>query len=462
MKGYGSIKWRLFLAAILTTGLALAIAGVGLGYLFERHIARRVDADMDILMRRTVAHIEVSANTGELSVLTPPGRGNRQRANMPYGGYYWQITENGKVLRTSRSLWDQTIAAPPREPSGSNEVQRYSAEGPRGTELRVMFRQLIIDRPNDAPAKIGVFVAVDNSAVTEPRQEFMKDIVPSLALLAVFLIAATGIYLVYGLRPLETVRREVNAIRSGEKSRFSENVPSEVQPLSEELNALLDAQQAALQRARNRAADLAHGLKTPLTALSGDARRLREKGEDEIAADVDQAVDIMNRHVAREMARARIRNAGTIRSARIPLAATLMPLIETLRRTPAGENIDWRMTIAADIGIAMDRDDLIECMGNLLENAMRYAKSVVLLEASAIPEGLRLTVEDDGPGLGEEQCRSIQERGHRLDESGGAGLGLAIVHDVLEAYDARLTLDRGSLGGLRVIVDLPTARRIRD
>lgn len=456
MKRTGSIRWRLFFAAMISTGLALAVAAIGLAYLFERHIARRVEADMGLYMQRIAAQVEISADTNELMLVTPPGHGNRQRTDIPYGGYYWQVTDNGKIAKTSRSLWDQTIAPPPREPSLPGESQFYTAPGPDGSMLRVLFRQFEINRPDNTPAKIGISIAVDERTISEPRQEFMRDIIPSLALLAAFLMAATGIYLVYGLRPLEAIRREVNAIRSGDRSRFPENVPSEVQPLSEEINALLDAQDRALERARNRAADLAHGLKTPLTALTGDIRRLRERGEADIADDIGEAVEIMSRHVAREMARARIRSSGS-RSIRIPLMETLKPLIETLRRTPNGERLDWQLAIPDDISIAMDRDDLIECMGNLLENAARYADSVILIEATSTAASLRLTIADDGQGLSDTQYDIIHERGRRLDESGGAGLGLAIVHEIVDAYGAVITLDRSPLGGLRANIDFPMA-----
>lgn len=450
-----SIKLRLFLTAAITTCIALTIAGFGLGILFERHAARRVNADLDVFVRRIAGHIEVSAENGEVTLQEPPRGGNRQRANTPYGGYYWQITENGKVIRTSRSLWDQTIAAPPSKPENGKETILYKAPGPRNANLLVHYRQVLLDRPDGEPTEIGVFAAVDDSAITGPRQEFMHDIFPSLSFLAIFLIGASAIQISYGLRPLETIRRKVNTIRSGEEQRLKGDFPAEVQPLTEEINALLDAQETALEKARNRASDLAHGLKTPLTALSGDVRRLREKGETEIASEIGQAVEMMNRHVKREMARARIRNTGALHASRIPLAETLVPLVETLRRTPRGEQLDWQMDIAEDLTIPMDRDDLIECMGNLMENASRYAGSRVVISASTRDRYILLGVDDDGPGLDDRECRNMLERGHRLDESGGAGLGLAIVQDMADAYDARLLLGRSPLGGLSAIIELP-------
>ncbi|MEN3929818.1 ATP-binding protein [Microvirga sp. W0021] len=455
MKKAGSIRWRLYIAAIITIVLALAVAGAGLAFLFERHITRRVDADMYLYLQRTSAHIDISTETGEVSIQTPSGRENRQRALKPFGGYYWQITDNDEVVQTSRSLWDQTIAMPPHAPANPQEIQRYNAPGPNGTQLRVTYRQLLIDRPTGDPHRIGVFVAVDYATISTPRQEFMRDILPFLALLAVVLIVSTFVYLNYGLRPLESIRREMTAIRSGKKERFPENVPTELQPLSEEINALLDVQDKELERAKNRAADLAHGLKTPLTAMAGDVRRLREKGEEEIASEISQAIGIMNNHVAREMTRARVRSIGSKRYAKIPVAKTLLPLVGTLQRTPSGAALDWQFKILPGISIAMDREDLMEIMGNLLENASRYAKSKIILDAKENADGLILTIDDDGPGLSDKQCEQVHGRGQRLDESGGAGLGLAIVQDVANAYNAKLTLSQSDLGGLQASIFMP-------
>jgi len=457
VKKPGSLRFRLFLAAIVTTGIALSIAGVGLTFLFERHVSRRVDSDLTVFLQRISAHIDINDDTGELDMLPEPG--NRQRANMPFGGYYWQIVDNGKVIRTSRSLWDQTIPAPPAKYADSTDIHRYLAPGPNDTLLVVMHRMVLLERPDGSSQKIELSVAVDNRWVSDPTDHFISDLVPSLALLAFVLIVATGLQLSIGLRPLEAIRREITAIRSGEQKKLSDNFPSEVQPLSDELNALLSAQDITLTRARNRAADLAHGLKTPLTALSGDIRRLREKGETELADDITQVVEIMNRHVGREMARARIRSSGIMRQAKTPVLAAVTPLIETLARTPCGEGMDWQVTISPELTAPMDRDDFIECVGNLLENAARHAASRVAIDVRSSRDSIRITIEDDGAGIPLQERAGIQQRGHRLDVSGaGAGLGLAIVQDLVDAYNAEMTLGESHRGGLLVVIELPLSQ----
>lgn len=460
MKKPRSLRLRLFLAAIVTTGIALTIAGFGLAALFERHVARRVDNDLTSFLQRITAHVDIDDETGGLAMQPEPG--NRQRSSMPYGGYYWQITDGGKIVRTSRSLWDQTIPPPPDKYANSTDVHRYLAPGPGGTRLVVMHRAILLERPDGSSQKLDLSVAVDNRVISEPTDRFIEDLALSLSLLALVLVVAAGLQISIGLRPLEAVRREITAIRSGDQKKLSDDFPSEVQPLSEELNALLHAQDVTLTRARNRAADLAHGLKTPLTALSGDIRRLREKGEEKLADDIAQAVDMMSRHVGREMARARIRSSGTLYVAKTPVQETLTPLIETLRRTPSGGEIDWRMNIAAGQTIPMDRDDLIECIGNLLENAAHHAETTVSIGVKDQGDHIRMTIEDDGPGIPTDKRERLQERGHSLDQSGnGAGLGLAIVQDLVDAYDARMSLDESRLGGLLIAIDIPLAGTVR-
>jgi signal transduction histidine kinase len=228
--------------------------------------------------------------------------------------------------------------------------------------------------------------------------------------------------------------------------------PAEVRPLVDEVNALLDAGEKEIVRSRNRAADLAHGLKTPLAALAADGSRLRQKGEIEIADEIEAVIDAMRRHVDRELARARVKGRDRIGSAvSTPLLGLVRSLIATLSRTAAGAAIHYRTNISEDMMAPFDRTDLAEILGNLLENATRYAKSQVRITARKTPNGMAIDIEDDGPGVVPEQRSVVLARGARLDERGDrTGLGLAIVQDVLDAYGWRLELNSSGLGGLRV------------
>ena len=220
--------------------------------------------------------------------------------------------------------------------------------------------------------------------------------------------------------------------------------------LPEEVNSLLDVQDKAMERARDRAANLAHGFKTPLTALLADAKRLRDNGRSEIAGEIEQTALIMRGHIDRELTRSRIRT-----SAAIEIGPVVEGLFGTLKRTPKGERIEFEANITAGLVVHADRDDLNEILGNLLENAVRHATQKVVVCAARHGVLVRFDVEDDGRGIAGAEREAVMGRGKRLDGSTvGAGLGLAIVSDVLDHYGQKLTLDRSRLGGLKASFEL--------
>jgi signal transduction histidine kinase len=242
-----------------------------------------------------------------------------------------------------------------------------------------------------------------------------------------------------------------NGVRDAE--RLSADAPTELKPLTGEINRLLDAQDTALARARSAAADLAHGLKTPLQVLSADIRRLREKGDTAIADEIDEIAGTIRRHVERELARAR---AAPRRSAHCVVAEVAGRVLGVVRRTPRAEGLDFdTAAIPERLTAPIDEADLSEILGNLVENAVRFAKSVVRIEADDLDGSTRIAVSDDGPGIPAERRAQALARGGRLDLRGdGAGLGLAIVADVVEAYGGRLELEDAA-PGLRAVVTLP-------
>jgi len=268
------------------------------------------------------------------------------------------------------------------------------------------------------------------------------------------LAIATSIQVALGLRPLAALRRDIADIRTGRNHRLSPAAPVEVLPLVDEVNALLDSQEQEIERSRSRAADLAHGLKTPLAALASDAGRLRERGEHGIARDIEAVGEAMSRHVDREMIRARVRSyARRGAGASTELAPLVRSLIATLARTPAGMRLTFEPRIPDGAAVPFDRTDLAEVLGNLLDNASRHALSRVRVTAYPGPAGASIAIEDDGNGIAPAARSKVLERGARLDQRGeGAGLGLAIVLDVLEAYGWRIVLDESDLGGLRAVI----------
>lgn len=438
-----SLRLRLFLAGAAAIAGALAFAGVVLVLQFERHVERTMDDDIEAYLRQLVSGLTVTP-TGALKVARGALDPRFARAG---SGFYWQIAaEDGRTLDRSASLGEETLELTDDCDSGETTAFRRM-RGPWDAPLLAGLRCAVVVGPE--PLRARVVAALDLSGVARARDAFAAELVLALFVITAALAFATWIQVGLGLAPLAGLGVAVGEIARGERSRLDGAAPPEVQSLVDEVNGLLDERDKELERARNRAADLAHGLKTPLTALAADARLLREQGQIDIAQSLDRIGDAMLRHVSRELARARARggqHAGA--GEKTPVAEVVDALARTL--TVAGAEVVFDLRIEPGARMAVDRADLMEILGNLMENAARHAATRVRVSAA---EG-RFVVEDDGPGLPAGSEALIRRRGVRLDETGGAGLGLAIVEDVLDAYGATMRFSRSDLGGLRVEADL--------
>jgi signal transduction histidine kinase len=446
----GSLRLRLLAAGAASILLALAVAGFGLLLLFERHVERRMTAELQAHLRQLVSGLE-RAPDGSLNIGRPLAE---PRFEDPLSGLYWQITAEpqGPVLR-SRSLWDGVLNLPWDRLTDA-AVHEHTIAGPGQSSL------LVVERSIALPANLGggnarVAVAVDRAEIHAAGLAFAVDLMPSLALLAAFLFAASWAQVVVGLRPLDAIRRRLHAVRSGREARLGTTFPDEVRPLAAEVDHLLDAQEAAIARARTRAADLAHGLKTPLTILASDAEELRTRGETVIADEIAAVTDSMRRHVERELARARARSRLGGGAAQ-PVHSVVDRVVAVLRRTPRGQSLHWEIDMARDLAAPVDAQDLAEIFGNLGENAVKWAASRVRIAGRREDRAVTVSVEDDGPGNPDDQIGTVLARGGRLDEAQpGSGLGLAIVSDLAEAYGGTLTIERSALSGLSAEVRFP-------
>jgi signal transduction histidine kinase len=329
-----------------------------------------------------------------------------------------------------------------------------SLKVPQATILLTHETMVVLKAP-DGEHQLRVSAAIDRADINALASGFSRDLAPVLAILGTVLMIGFMLQIGEGLKPVHRVLAGVNAIRSGSAKRLSrDGVPEEIAPLLDEVNALLDAQDAAIGRARDRAANLAHGLKTPLTALEGDIERLRQKGETEIADEIEELALRMRRHTERELARARLRHGRS--TGQIPLIPHAQAILRTLKRTPAGETLDLQCRIEPSLTVAIDVEDLNELIGNLAENAVRYARTRVLIEAEATPDAIIIRIGDDGPGLEATQIHAADTTSRRLDETGmGAGLGLAIAGDITDSVGGRLELDRSPLGGVEARITVP-------
>ncbi len=440
----GSLKFRLLAAAALSIALALTAAGWALTKMFERHVDRRVVAELQDHLNYLAANVELSPEGQPVIVRQPTA----PRFDAPLAGLYWQVWSDGAVVDGSESLVGAELDVP-LDTERSIEPKRLSLSGPASVPIIALVRNVTLKSRDSKDHVIRISTAIDQADVMDAVRAFQRDLAASLLVLGGALMLAAWFQVVVGLKPLENLRTRLFQVRSGDSRRLDGHFPSEVRPLVEDLNGLLHAQEQSIDRARARAGNLAHGLKTPLTALNSVARDLSQQGQPAAARDVEELVGAMSHHVERELARARVSTATKAQTTLLaPLAGRL---IGTLKRTPDGTRVSWTVAIEPDFGIAIDADDLAELVGNLLENGQKWGRTEVLLKAATVDGAAQIEVEDDGTGVPDAQLGAILARGVRLDQRRpGSGLGLAIVSDIADAYGLTVEFYRAGIGGLGV------------
>ncbi|MDP4592968.1 MAG: HAMP domain-containing histidine kinase [Beijerinckiaceae bacterium] len=452
-----SLRYRLLLAAAAAMLIALSLAGLAIASLFNNHVERRAIAEAQNQQRTLLSAIEMDDN-GQPKLTQQP---SDPLFTQPYGGLYWQISLGQKALLRSRSLWDYELALPSDDlAENSNHV--HTLKGPDGQSLLGVERMLVL-RFQGKPKYFRVTVAMDRTAINRATHAFTRELALALLVLGAFLAAASYLQVTVGLQPLVRLRKDLAHIRNTSAPRLQETVPAEVYPLVSEINGLLMEQEESLTKIRARAADLAHGLKTPLTALDGDIRLLRSKGENHIADQIETVSDLMKRHITAVLSRARIAGSRSSGINPLSLRRATEAIIAVTARTPAGAILTYDLDMEPDAIIAMDSADYSELMGNLVENAARFAKSQICIRHEASAEADFIEICDDGPGIIPQNRDKVRQRGLSLDQRGkgrglGAGLGLSIVSEILESYGAQLALGDSATGGLSAKITLP--RRI--
>jgi signal transduction histidine kinase len=356
----------------------------------------------------------------------------------------------------SRSLWDSELHAPAdltqRLAANPGTPVAYEMPGPLKEPLRVRASQARLPG-RDAPV---IFMAAeDRSPVNRDVRSFIAATAVVFLLLGAGLVAAVVIQVRVGLNPLFVLRREVAEVRRGQAERIVHTYPTELTPLADELNALMAHNQDVVERQRTHVGNLAHALKTPLSVMLAEA----ESRADPLAEVVTRQSQAMQRQVDHHLRRARAAARSQSRGDRTSVAEVLDELSRTLERifSDRGVKIDW--DAAEDLTFLGERQDLLEMAGNAMENACKWGQGRVRVRASGLSDQrLCLTIEDNGPGLAEEDRQAALARGARLDENApGSGLGLSIIAELARAYGGTLELDRSILGGLLVKLELPRA-----
>lgn len=449
---YGSLRLRLIGAAALGVIVALAISGILLARIFTQHVEARADAELNNHLNQIAAALEIGTD-GALHVAVAPAD---PRFDVPGSGLYWQVDQAAGSRQRSRSLWDQVLALPDDHlPDGI--VHRHDVDGPGHTRLRVIERRLAIG-PDPNPIPVRLSVALDRAEIEKAGGEFRKVLFWSLLVLGLALLAALWVQVRVGLQPLAALRGALNRVRDGASQRVEGRFPTEVKPLVDDMNALLDRERRNIERARERAADLAHGFKTPLSVLSAVSRELARDGRAATAREIETQIDVMGRHVRRELARARTVGTAAVGRTMTAVAPIVDRVTRALQRIAADRSLDWQVQVEPEAMFPGDENDLLEIIGNLADNAAKWATSRVVIDATRQGETLSLTIADDGAGIPAGTEADALRRGRRLDEStDGSGLGLSIVTKMVEAHGGKIKLERAAIGGLQVRISVPLA-----
>jgi len=449
-----SLAFRLIAGASLWSAIALVVAGVILTSLYRDTVERAFDERLSVYLKTLVGNLATQA-PGQLG---DPGNLGEQRFELIYSGWYWQIRQvNGPVLLASRSLSTDTLdIANATSRNSVDGVEQATMEGPDKQQLRVLQRTITFDVDH----RYDVLIAGNASELREEIADFRTSVALTLAVFGIGLVASTAFQIRWGLRPLEKVRRGGAAPRSGEEQGLDGPFPAEIEPLAKELNALMASNQQIIERARTHVGNLAHALKTPLSVITNEAR----SDQGGLSAKVGEQAEIMRMQINHHLDRARIAARSQVIGAVTEVEPVLARLVRAMRRIHEDRGLTLDIRTAPDARFRGEQQDLEEMVGNLVDNACKWAESKVAIEVAYIPAAgdidgsLVIRVDDDGPGLTEAERLEATRRGKRLDESKpGSGLGLSIVTDLASLYEGAFEMDRSPLGGLRAEVRLPAA-----
>ncbi len=440
MSAPASLRRRLWIAGAGALAAGVVVAAFALGAAFERSaervLERRLDEDLD----RLIARVERDPALDRYVLLREP---TDERYRAIFSGWYW-AARDARGLRQSRSGWDQGVLDRALE-AARERRSSLQLDGPRDQPLAVRLQRVRFANGDVLP----LAVAGSRAEVLAETRDVRLLAGLAMAAIAACLLLAMAWQVRYGLRPLRRIEVALARLRRGERVRFGElDLPAEVAPLAREVDALLDQHARQVERARGAAQDLAHALKTPLAVLRLDAQRPDAELGQRVLAQVERMQAAVERYLAGPMT-VDPRQRCDVRGASL----SLIGLMRQLHRERAPE---FAVEVPSTIWFGGSREDLEELLGNLLDNACKWARRRVRVRAGIAAGRLQLDVDDDGPGLDEAGIAAAPLRGVRLDERvPGSGLGLSIVRSVAVAYGGRLQLAHSDLGGVSARLDLP-------
>jgi len=442
---HNSLTKRIISLSIFWIAVALIVIALLLGRFYREHIEEHYDAHVFSHVEELIAAIDTGPD-GKVTLSREPTDPRFYRLN---SGWYWEILHAETPLRISESLGDQQLDLSGLKLDESHSVQ--TVFGPGEQELRA--QAIHVSFPHE-PGSLTVVATAPFMEISDDVSEFYAHIMTSFLVLGIGLSIAVVVQVLVALKPLKAITSAIGDIRSGKTERLPREFPSDVQPLVDELNYLLDHNETLLKRARNQLGDLAHSVKNPLTVIRNEARNMSTKQGQLI---LDQS-HVMSNNIDHYLSRARIYGKQDAIGYRTSVKSILDDLCFAVKLIHKERNIEVQLLCLDDKWFRGEAQDLEEMAGNLIDNACKWAKSQVTVSCRSDHNRLNLIIEDDGPGIAEEELETITRRGRKLDEhSPGHGHGLGIVEDIAKLYGGSLSLGRSELGGLKAELDLPAA-----
>ena len=441
-----SLTRRLIATSFVWVASALAVAALLLILLFRGYIEKRFEDSLQGHLEELVAASTVTAE-GAFQMNWRP---TDPRFNRPYSGWYWEIRQPDVTASRSDSLWQDNL--PVTEPAEGAIADLQKLTGPEDEPLLALVQKITFPQ---SKIPLVFMVAGPVSDIEQDVRSFSIQAAITLFVLGLGLWLAVWFQVRFGLRPLQTLKQALADIRQGKTERLPQSFPEEVQPVVSELNALLDHNAVLLQRARTHAGNLAHALKNPLTVIRNESRDMDEDKNRIIRQQTDAMAASMDRYLSQ----ARMAGTAGVIGARADVGVIIKDLVFSMEQLYRERHIKISKAVQADCWFQGEAEDLEEMLGNLIDNACKWAGRRIHVTVECTGDRLIIAIEDDGVGIPESLHHEVLQRGHRLDEAtSGSGLGLDIVRDIAELYRGSLQLQKSTLGGVCAQLDLPALR----
>lgn len=424
--------------------MALVITALLLVYFFRSHTAEHYDKHVAMHLEELV---EASGflPDGEFALTFDP---SDPRYDMLDSGWYWEVIQSGTTLKRSPSLGENKLGIHGFQATAS--VVIHEIVGPIQQKLRVHVVEI---KPDARYGSLMLVASAPMTGITDDVLGYSRYIFGSFLVLGTGLLLTVILQVRLALKPLQAIGAGITDIRDGKASNLSQVFPEDVQPLVDELNNLLEHNAVLLKRARNRLGDLAHSVKNPLTVINNEARNM-PAGQKELI--LHQTREI-TKNVDHNLSRARAFGTGNVLGSRSSVQTVAEDLVYALQRIYQHRNLEYGFSQLKECWFRGEGQDLEEMMGNLMDNAFKWATSRMIVHCKTVAGRLVLVVEDDGPGIPEDKLKDVIQRGRKLDESKpGHGQGLGIVKDIASLYDGKLILSKSPMGGLRAELNLPS------